>query len=205
MNQSDTEKVLIISPHPDDGILGMGGTIARFVEEGKEVIYTIFSWEDQGFRGQEEIINSLSKLGIKEKNIEFFDYQVRNFPYLAGEIREEMIKMREELEPDIVFVHNSFDFHQDHSVASQEAVRAFREGIILGYILPWNLRKIRFDTFYELEERHLEKKLEAIKVLTSQKHRFYYNPDKLKALAEAIGLFRRKNLAEAFELLSEVK
>ena len=30
-------KVLVISSHPDDEVLGMGGTIAKMVKEGKEV------------------------------------------------------------------------------------------------------------------------------------------------------------------------
>lgn len=36
-------KVLALNPHPDDGELGAGGTIAKFVEEGKDVYYIAFS------------------------------------------------------------------------------------------------------------------------------------------------------------------
>lgn len=37
------EKILVLSPHPDDGELGAGGTIARFLEENREVYYIAFS------------------------------------------------------------------------------------------------------------------------------------------------------------------
>ena len=37
------KKVLILAPHTDDGEIGCGGTIARFIEEGAEVYYVAFS------------------------------------------------------------------------------------------------------------------------------------------------------------------
>ena len=37
------DTVLVLAPHTDDGELGCGGTIARFLEEGKEVYYVAFS------------------------------------------------------------------------------------------------------------------------------------------------------------------
>ncbi|MGB8891286.1 MAG: PIG-L family deacetylase, partial [Methanoregula sp.] len=38
-----TTKVLVISPHTDDGELGCGGSIAKFIEEGYEVTYVALS------------------------------------------------------------------------------------------------------------------------------------------------------------------
>ena len=37
------ERILVISPHTDDGELGCGGSIAKFVDEGKEVFYAALS------------------------------------------------------------------------------------------------------------------------------------------------------------------
>ena len=36
-------KVLVLAPHTDDGEIGCGGTIARFIEEGADVYYVAFS------------------------------------------------------------------------------------------------------------------------------------------------------------------
>ena len=33
----NTEKILVLGPHTDDGEFGCGGTIAKFIEEGKEL------------------------------------------------------------------------------------------------------------------------------------------------------------------------
>lgn len=35
--------ILVLAPHTDDGELGCGGSIVRFLEEGKEVYYVAFS------------------------------------------------------------------------------------------------------------------------------------------------------------------
>ena len=38
-----TKRMLIISPHTDDGELGCGGTIARFIHDGYDVKYVALS------------------------------------------------------------------------------------------------------------------------------------------------------------------
>lgn len=162
------------------------------------------SWAEQGFN-KEEIKNALLEIGIPESHQVLLNYQVRNFPYFSGAIRQELITIRDIYKPDTVFVHNSFDIHQDHQVASKESFRAFREGNLYGYVLPWNLREIRFDTFFVLDEKQIESKLNALKKLGSQQFRFYYNPEKVKAMATTMGLFRRKEYAEPFEILSQIK
>ena len=197
-------KVLVISPHPDDGILGAGGTINKMTQEGNEVKYVILSWAEQGFN-KEEIRNSLLELGIPESHQVLLNFQVRNFPYFTSDIRQEMINIREQFKPDLVLIHNSHDIHQDHQIASQEGFRVFREGNLWGYVLPWNLREFKFDMFYRLEKENIDTKLKALKLLNSQQHRFYYNPEKVKSQAITFGLFRRLDCAEVFEILSEVK
>ena len=40
-------KILVLAPHTDDGELGAGGTIHRFLQEGREVFYVAFSTAEQ--------------------------------------------------------------------------------------------------------------------------------------------------------------
>ena len=200
---TNQKKVLIISPHPDDGILGCGATIAKLLEEGAEVKYVILSWAGQGFTN-EEIKNALKTLGIKESQQLLLNYEVRNFPYCSSAIREELRGIRESFKPNLILCHNSHDIHQDHQIASQEAFRVFREESLWGYVLPWNLREFKFDMFYIIEKKHLDIKLVSLKKLISQQERFYYNPQKIEAEAITFGMFRRKEYAEAFEILSQI-
>ena len=41
------EKILILAPHTDDGELGCGGSIARFIEDGQDVYYAAFSTAEE--------------------------------------------------------------------------------------------------------------------------------------------------------------
>ena len=36
------KKILVLAPHTDDAELGCGGTIAKFIEVGKEVFWAVF-------------------------------------------------------------------------------------------------------------------------------------------------------------------
>ena len=49
------EKILIIAAHPDDEVLGCGGTITRLVQEGKEVHILILT---DGFSSRTEFYTS---------------------------------------------------------------------------------------------------------------------------------------------------
>ena len=41
------ENILVLAPHTDDGELGLGGTISKYIEEGKNVYYAAFSTADK--------------------------------------------------------------------------------------------------------------------------------------------------------------
>ena len=43
MSTHNFKRILVLAPHTDDGEFGCGGSIARFIEEGKEVFYVAFS------------------------------------------------------------------------------------------------------------------------------------------------------------------
>jgi LmbE family N-acetylglucosaminyl deacetylase len=83
------EKVLILSPHTDDGELGCGGSIARFVEEGLEVYYVALSACEKSVPDEypqdilkKEVKRATKVLGIDNSNLLLFDFEVREFPLL---------------------------------------------------------------------------------------------------------------------------
>lgn len=196
-------KVLVLSPHPDDGLLGCGGTINRFIEEGKEVWYVIFSWMNQGF-DMPEIMDSLLSLGIDRKRIIIWDYPVRQFFEKRQEILEDLVKLRSDLEPELILCHSSDDRHQDHEVLRKEAFRAFKEHSIWGYELPWNTRNFRVDIFIPLFRRNIEKKIKALRSIPSQAKKRYYDPKRREANAMAMGEKINQDFAEVFESISQI-
>lgn len=201
----DIKKVLVISPHTDDGELGCGGTISRFVREGKEIFYLALSHsflQPDGCARNDlsgECKNALKVLGIKRYSI--LGFEARNFLRDRQIILDTFIQIKKEFKPDLVFVPISYDLHQDHQVVTEEARRAFRECSILGYEMFGKKQGENLSFFVRLEECDIKKKIKAFHQYKSQKLRRYYDPKILNGLATLRGLQIRCDYAEAFEPL----
>jgi len=202
------KKILILAPHTDDGELGCGGSIAKFIEDEKEVIYMAFSTAQTSVKSdfpknilEVEVKKARETLGIPPENLIIHNYPVRRFPQHRQEILEYLIKINKEIKPDLIFVPSLNDIHQDHQVIAREGLRAFKKQTIFGYELPWN--NIVFETrcFITLEKRHIEKKAKALGCYKSQKHRSYLNQDLIWSLARTRGGQVEGEYAEAFEVL----
>jgi len=201
-------KVLVLAPHTDDGELGCGGTIAKFIEEGKQVFCAAFSIAEdsvpKGFAKDSliyEFRNAMKLLGVEADNIFIYRYKVRHFPALRQEILEDIVKLRNSISPDLVFVPSPNDIHQDHQVISAEGLRVFKKISVLGYELPWN--NIIFETrsFVKLDKRHIKKKIEALKSYKTQMHRSYLGEEFIWGLAKTRGTQFESEYAESFEVL----
>ena len=206
----DINKILVLGPHTDDGELGCGGTIAKLVEAGKEVHYAAFSIaEDSVPAGLpkdilvSEIQAASRVLGIAPDNLLIYRYPVRKFPQQRQEILEDLVKLRNRIQPDLVLLPASTDVHQDHQTIAQEGVRAFKLTRILGYELPWNNLSMATGLFVLLEEKHLLKKLQAIDCYASQKQagRNYADESFIRGLARTRGVQIGAEYAEGFEVV----
>lgn len=202
-------KILVLSPHPDDAELGAGGTIARFIEEGKEVYYVAFSSCEksipQGLPGNAltvECQNSTKLLGISPDKLILLDYEVRTFPAYRQQILENLVEFNEKVKPDLILVPSSSDTHQDHQTIYNEALRAFKKtSSIWGYEHPWNNLTFTTDIFVKLAERHIAKKIEALSQYKSQDFRSYFEEKYIRALAYTRGIQVDFPFAETFELI----
>jgi N-acetylglucosamine malate deacetylase 1 len=206
--KSDKPIILVLAPHTDDGELGCGGTLARFIEEGAEIYYAAFSIAAEsvpkGFKKdilRTEVIEATHELGIPAQNLLIFDYRVRELNYTRQEILEELVKLRRELSPNLVFVPSRNDIHQDHATVAEEAIRAFKEINIFGYELPWNNLVFNAQCFVCLEENHLEKKVNSLQKYRSQVVKAYMSGDYIRALAKTRGVQIGSEFAECFEVI----
>lgn len=202
------EKILILAPHTDDGEFGCGGTIAKFIEEGKQIYYAAFSLAEksvpEGFPKnilEKEVRNAVKILGIQEKNLLLYKYEVRTFPLHRQEILEDLVALQRTINPDLILMPSLDDIHQDHHTIAEEGLRAFRTASILGYEIPWNNVSFKTLSFIFLEERHINKKIEALKCYKSQMHKNYINEQFIKSLAMARGTQIKEKFAEAFEVI----
>jgi LmbE family N-acetylglucosaminyl deacetylase len=205
---TSNKRILVLAPHTDDGELGVGGSISKFIENGSEVYYVAFSSAEQsvpfGFDKdilKTEVKNATSKLGIKTQNLIVLGYEVRKLNYFRQEVLEEMVRLKRTIQPDLVFIPSLHDIHQDHTTIAQEGLRAFKTSTILGYELIWN--NLSFDTtsFISLEERHVEKKVLALQEYQSQHGRDYMSKEFIFSLAKTRGVQMGAAYAEAFEVV----
>ena len=189
------KKVLILSPHTDDGEFGCGATITKLIEDGSEVYYAAFSACEQSVLPEfpkdiltKEVKAATQILGIKPENLILFKYDVRTFNYHRQAILDDIIKLKNEIQPDLVFTPSVNDIHQDHATISNEAVRAFKFTSILCYELPWNNFNFTTTCFFKLTEHHVLNKVNALKEYKSQAHRSYADEDFIRSLARIRGV-----------------
>lgn len=204
----DFNNVLVLAPHTDDGELGAGGFIAKLIELGATVTYVAFSTAEESVPDhlprdilKTEVKAATAKLGIAEENLIIFNYQVRKLNYVRQEILEELIKIRNLSNYDLVLMPSLKDIHQDHSTIAQEGMRAFKNTTILGYELIWN--NLSFDTtcFVKLSHSNIESKFLALQCYESQSGREYMGRDFIFSLAKTRGVQIGAAYAESFEVV----
>ncbi len=204
------EKVLLLAPHTDDAELGCGGTMARMLENGVELYVAAFSTARASLpEGSDpdllskEFVEAMRSLDIPRENLFIYDYEVRKLSYSRQEVLEELVRLRAKLAPDMVLLPSGSDLHQDHQVVFNEGLRAFKEITVWGYELPWNHITFSAQAFVTLEERHLDKKWDALKFYKSQfvKQRGYFSKEFIYGLAKVRGTQVKADYAEAFEVI----
>jgi LmbE family N-acetylglucosaminyl deacetylase len=202
------ERALVLAPHTDDGEFGCGGTIARLVEEGREVTYVAFSAAEKsvppGFPKdilRHEVRAATGVLGIPEANLHIDLFEVRDFPRQRQALLDRMIEMRDQIDPDVVFLPSRHDIHQDHGTVHEEGLRAFKGTTMLGYEVPWNNLVFETTAFIRLEDRHVERKLAALDCYRSQAMRPYANAEAVRAQLRLRGTQAGCHWAETFQVI----
>lgn len=217
--------ILVIAPHPDDEVLGCGGTIAKYVANGEKVFVAvvtkgcgpIFSSE-QVSRVREECKNADRILGVTETI--FMDYPAAMLETVPRhEFNEAFTKIIQEIKPDIVFLPHHGDIQLDHKMTVDAAMVALRpkyDHVVkkvysyetlseTGWDLP-NTSNDFIPIVYNDITDYLEIKLKAMSLFESQVAD-YPDSRSLKAI-QALALYRgsmmRIKAAEAFSLIREV-
>jgi len=206
----DLDRVLVLAPHTDDAELGCGGTLARFVERKHDVLVAVFSIASDSLPTglpedtlKREFFDSMRVLGIPSENALVREYPVRRLAEHRQSILEELVALRKEIAPDVVFLPCNQDVHQDHQVIHAEGVRAFKNRSLLGYELPWNTFDFGPQLIVGLENRHMECKWSMLRAYDSQISlgRRYFSRDLMYGLARVRGAQANKEFGEGFQVI----
>lgn len=133
------KNVLVVAAHPDDEVLGCGGTIARLKQEEYD-IYTMILGEgitsrdesrDTGKRKKEikelkdQIVQANKILGVKKVFI--FDFPDNRFDSVALlDIVKKIEKVKNEVKPEVIFTHFKDDLNIDHKITYDAVLTATR-------------------------------------------------------------------------------
>ncbi|MBX2959496.1 MAG: PIG-L family deacetylase [Flavobacteriales bacterium] len=202
------KRVLVLAPHTDDGEFGCGGTINSLIKNKANVYYAAFSACKQSVLKEfpediliTEVKKATKVLGIEKENLILFDYNVRTFNFHRQEILDDILKLKKDLKPDLIFMPSINDIHQDHFTISNEGMRAFKFSTILCYELPWNNFNFNTSCFYKLSQEDVDAKINALSEYKSQYQRAYANPDFITSLAKVRGVQSGTDYAETFEII----
>ena len=130
------KRVLCIEPHPDDCVIGMGGTIRKLTEAGKEVIYLCLTDGSMGTHDENLNAHELALIRRREEEesakmlgvnkIVWLDYKDTELSYTV-EVRNQIIKVLRRERPDVVFAPDPwlpYEAHPDHVTAGRLALEA---------------------------------------------------------------------------------
>jgi LmbE family N-acetylglucosaminyl deacetylase len=217
--------VLVVAPHPDDEVLGVGGCILRHLENGEAVHVVICTrGEDSRFtaeqveRVQAEARQVHAFLGVTGSH--FLDLPAARLDTVGGsDVNEALGGVFRQVEPEVVYVPHAGDVHRDHQIVFQAAMVGCRP---TGDHYP--RRILAYETVSETDwyaapmtppfmpnvyvdiSAQIEKKLEACAMYASQiqpapHHRSIHA---LRAMSIARGHTMGFKHAEAFMLVREL-
>lgn len=211
-------KVLVIAAHPDDEVLGVGGTICRHVYKNDEVYVCIVTkpyepiWSKEYIDMKIEVQKNVDKLLRIKKRI-FIDFptvKLNTIPH--GELSKKISDVVDEVEPGIVYTNFEHDLNYDHSIvfrASLVATRPPKKIKLLTYeaLSSTESSNIAFKpNVYVDISNYIEKKINAFKLYNSEIEE-YPHPRSLKGiknLAQYRGNEICVEFAEAFRLIRDI-
>ena len=221
--------ILVVAAHPDDEILGCGGTMNRLALEGVDV-YTLILSAGKASRNGVDLAGEQEKLRVElEKANDILgvskvftaDFPDNAFDSVALlEIVKKIEEVKEEVQPDIVFTHHAGDMNIDHQLTHKAVLTATRPMVsetvrdVYAFEITSSTEWNAFDrenlflanVFVDITE-NMDAKIEAMAAYESEL-RDYPHPRSLRHLEELAKIWAVKvgveGCAEAFSLVRRI-
>ena len=209
--------ILVLAAHPDDETIGMGGTIKKLSKNNKIHLCVVSEGASAQYSDEKMITvrrNACKKsgkiLGISDYTfLDFPDMQLDTIPHL--EINIELEKIREKINPKIVYTTPNDDLNKDHQKVFESTLvmtRPHSSNVkhVLSYEFPGKRKTPLNHNVYEDITNEFKYKIEAFKMYKTELKNFLH-PRSLKAV-ESIAIMRGiesgLQKAEAFNLIHHI-
>jgi len=219
-------KVIVISAHPDDEILGCGGTLLKHKANGDDIAWIITTGISESIGFSNERVTSRA-LEIEEIGTRIGASKIHQLDYPTMQLSDEsLIKMVPQIagifsqfQPEVVYVVNRSDAHTDHHITFKSVwscTKSFRHPYIKKVMMYECISETEFgiptadDMFipnYLVDvSDFMEDKLNAMNVYETElgNHPFPRSAANIKALALYRGAMAGVQYAEAFQLLKYI-
>jgi LmbE family N-acetylglucosaminyl deacetylase len=218
--------MLVIAAHPDDEVLGCGGTIVRSTQEGRQVHIAILgegltsrqpTREETDPAGLEDLALTADKVGafLGATAVHRFGYPDNRFDQVPLlDVAKTIETLINELQPSQVFTQHGGDLNIDHAVTFRATMTATRPlagspiRALFAYEVPssseWAFEKFapRFDPnqFVDITST-IDQKVRAMAMYETESRVFPHprSPEALKAIARKWGSTVGFGAAEAFQ------
>ncbi|MFX0135248.1 MAG: PIG-L deacetylase family protein, partial [Candidatus Hodarchaeota archaeon] len=137
-------KILVITPHPDDEVLGCGGTIKKHTEIGDQVYVCIVTeaytpeWSEDYIKNREKEIEKCKKILGIEKYFFLKLPTVKLDQYPQKDLNAKITDIVISIKPDVLYIPHKGDLNKDHRLVFEASLVASRPldhkiGKILSY------------------------------------------------------------------------
>ncbi len=217
-------KILIIAAHPDDEVLGVGGTILKHSVKGDEVEAIILATGITSRSGEPkdkiEKLRADSKKAcklLKMKKVTHYDFPDNKMDSVSlldiVKVIEDKI---EKFKPEKIYTHHYGDLNIDHRITYQATLTACRPintsvNEIICFEIPssteWNYPQNFNPNYFVNITKQLNIKIKAMKTYKSEIKKFPHprSSKYLRILAEKWGAVSGNNAAEAFEIIRKIE
>lgn len=223
------KKVLVVVAHPDDEILGVGGTINKLVRGYNCIVKVVILGEGITSRGNAEsdfqneleihknnIFEAKNILGYQE--LETFDFPDNKFDTLPLlEVIKTIEKVKKDFNPDIIFTHHGGDLNIDHRITYNAVITSSRpiEGEKVKLVATFETLSgtewIGSDSpyqfvpnfFLEIGDSNLVAKINAMECYQFEKREFPHprSPESIRSKAMSRGSTSGVPFAESFRIV----
>ncbi len=223
-------KILVVAAHPDDEVLGCGGTVAGYVRKGFEAYllhmtegvkgrYSKDLWNSPEVRNEimnlkKETEKAAKIIGFRKIfNCSFDDQYLDNYPFV--EIVKCVERIIKSVNPSIIFTHSIEDLNLDHVVTARAVITAARPftGVreIYSFEIPsstdWNpAGNFSPNVFFDITP-FMDVKIKALQAYSSEMRKFSHprSVEGIRSLARIRGMQSSFEYAEGFTLVKFLK